>query len=66
MAESHRTVAHFSTLPQEIDAIKKNQEVLEAKAKMRKASDEKMNEAREKFVTLRKGKQDLVSCFSGA
>ena len=53
-------------LPQEIDAIKKNQEVLEAKAKMRKASDEKMNEAREKFVTLRKGKQDLVSCFDGA
>ena len=31
---------------------------------MRKASDDKMNEAREKFAALRKGKQDLVSCLT--
>jgi hypothetical protein len=46
---------------QEISAIKKNQEVLEAKAKIKRASDEKMVEAREKVVALRKGKQELVN-----
>jgi hypothetical protein len=45
-------------------AIKKNQEVLEAKAKMKRASEDKMTEAREKMAALRKGKQDLVSCSS--
>ena len=57
-------MAHFfkkkHNILQEIVAIKKNQEVLEAKAKLKKASDEKINETREKFAALRKGKQDLV------
>jgi len=34
---------------------------LEAKAKIKKASDGKMTEAREKFLAVRKGKQELVS-----
>lgn len=44
----------------EIVAIKKNQEVMEAKAKIKRASDEKFSETRDKMAALRKGKQELL------
>jgi len=43
-----------------IAAIKKNQEILEAKAQMKKAAQSKQTEAAKRMLDLRKGKQDLL------
>ena len=45
---------------QAIAAIKKNQEILEAKAQMKKAAQSKQTEAAKRMLDLRKGKQDLL------
>lgn len=44
----------------EIIAIKKNQEILVAKAKLQRASDQKNNQAKERVVALRIAKQELL------
>merc|ERR1712024_137969 len=43
-----------------IAAIKKNQDVLEAKAQMKRAAQSKQTEAAKRMLELRKGKQDLL------
>ena len=48
------------TIFQAIAAIKKNQEILEAKAQMKKAAQSKQTEAAKRMLDLRKGKQDLL------